>query len=178
MIIAEHSSTTHLTSPGPAPVETYISSLLSQPLPVVEYTLDMKDEDWPAGVEQMEREISEAERRFSRASSSSSSSSSGDVFMASQEPGVRADTSDRDRAASLPSPGLGPAPQLAKVSQASSSGDVFEVECHHSGAGAAVLRAPSSSSSSSEAAADIKADSRSSSSSSDTGAEVRPTRTR
>ena len=176
MIIAEHSSTTHLTSPGPAPVETYISSLLSQPLPVVEYTLDMKDEDWPAGVEQMEREISEAERRFSRASSSSSSS--GDVFMASQEPGVRADTVDRDRAASLPSPGLGPAPQLAKVSQASSSGDVFEVECHHSGAGAAVLRAPSSSSSSSEAAADIAADSRSSSSSSDTGAEVRPTRTR
>ena len=177
MIIAEHSSTTHLTSPGPAPVETYISSLLSQPLPVVEYTLDMKDEDWPAGVEQMEREISEAERRFSRASSSSSS---GDVFMASQEPGVRADTVDRDRAASLPSPGLGPAPQLAKVSQASSSGDVFEVECHHSGAGAgaAVLRAPSSSSSSSEAAADIAADSRSSSSSSDTGAEVRPTRTR
>ena len=56
---------------------------------MVEYTLDMRDEDWPAGVEQMEREISEAERRFSRASSSSSSSS-GDVFMASQEPGARA----------------------------------------------------------------------------------------
>ena len=43
---------------------------------------------------------------------------------------------------------------------------------------AAVLRFPSSSSSSSEAAADIAADTRSSSSSSDTGAEVRPTRTR
>ena len=171
MIIAEHSSTTLPTSL----VQTYISSLLSQPLPVVEYTLDMRDEDWPAGVEQMEREISEAERRFSRASSSSSSSSSsGDVFMASQEPGAR------DGAASLPAPALGPAPQVAKVSQASSSGDVFEVEYHHSGAGAgaAVLRASSSSSSSSEAAADIAADTRSSSSSSDTGAEVRPTRTR
>ena len=143
-ILAEHSGTKE-------PIELYISDILSQPMPVIEYDLGT-DTDWPQRIDQLEREILESERKFSQSLSSmskviSSSSSSederDDVFServthsraATMDSVLRMNSLDINTLPRHPPASPGSRSTSTKhsvASLASSSNDVFEVDFKHS----------------------------------------------
>ena len=95
MIVAEHTAS-HTTT-----IEQHLDNIINQPMPVIEYDLGA-DWDLPERVDQMEREILEAERKYSQVG----------------------DYEDR------PGPHL--TSQYSHYSHTSSNLDVFEVETKHS----------------------------------------------
>ena len=95
MIVAEHTASQTTT------IEQHLDNIINQPMPVIEYDLGA-DWDLPERVDQMEREILEAERKYSQVG----------------------DYEDR------PGPHL--TSQYSHYSHTSSNLDVFEVETKHS----------------------------------------------
>ena len=95
MIVAEHTASQTTT------IEQHLDNIINQPMPVIEYDLGA-DWDLPERVDQMEREILEAERKYSQVG----------------------DYEDR------PGPHL--SSQYSHYSHTSSNLDVFEVETKHS----------------------------------------------
>ena len=95
MIVAEHTASQTTT------IEQHLDNIINQPMPVIEYDLGA-DWDLPERVDQMEREILEAERKYSQVG----------------------DYEDR------PGPHL--TSQYSHFSHTSSNLDVFEVETKHS----------------------------------------------